>query len=73
MEKITFTPKMLQQHNFGLFIIKADMKNIEDIKQNPSYAATVSYKLGYTNHQFVNHNRRYGLINFLSDGWFYPL
>lgn len=71
--KTIFTPEELSKHNFGLFIIRNTVENIESIKENPSYAATVSFKLGYTNHKFINNDLRYGKINFLTDGWFCPL
>ena len=53
---------MLKKNNYGLFIIKSLVK---DVKERPSYAATVSYKLGY---QFGNEGY-YTMSNFLTDGF----
>jgi hypothetical protein len=69
-EPTVFTPEMLNKNNFGLYIIRAYDSNI---KENVSYASTVSYKLGYINHRLVESKKRYGLISFLTDGWFLPV
>lgn len=69
VEKIVFTPEMLRRNNFGLFLIK---DTVDDVTKRPGYSATVSWKLGYINHKLENSEKRYGLISFLTDGWFYP-
>ena len=68
-----FTPEMLSKHNFELFIIKNTVPNFWSIVKRPGYAATVSYKLGYINNRLLNNDSRYGIISFLTDGWFCPL
>ena len=65
-KKHIFTIEELEKNNFGLFIIRYFD---EDIKTNVGYAATVSYKLSYQHHR----DFKYGLVNFLSDGWFNPV
>lgn len=61
-----FTKEELNANNFGLFIIRA---TCTDIVENVNYAATVSFKIGFSNKS----ERKYGLINFLTDGWFNPM
>jgi len=68
MERIIFTPEMLRLYNFGLFIIK--LTTSEDIRNNVDFAATVSFKLGY---QLSKKIKKYGMTNFLTDGWFCDL
>lgn len=69
--KVVFTPDILKKGH-GIFIINTRVK---DVKERPGYAATVSWKIGYINHilagEFSKH--RYGVTNFLTDGWFCPL
>jgi hypothetical protein len=77
-ETIThFSPEMLKKNNFGLFIIDS---RVTDVRKNPSYAAGVAYKLGYNMFSVRNANnkgetnlKRYGKINFLTDGLFLGL
>lgn len=85
-EEVTFfTEEMLNRNNYGLFIIKSTVK---DVRERPGYAATVSWKLGYSYHTFKNPEfthagekcggekfvfQKYGKMNFLTDGWYYPL
>ena len=61
-----FTEEELKLNNFGLFIIRA---TCTDIVSDVNYAATVSFKIGYQ----MSGERKYGLINFLTDGWFNPM
>jgi hypothetical protein len=74
--KIIFTPEMLRRNNYGLFIINT---KVTDVKKNPSYAATVAWKLCYQHNHWKNTNEEpqqfnvYGKVNFLTDGWFYPI
>jgi hypothetical protein len=76
-----FTPEMLKRNNFGLFIIDS---RVTDVRKNPSYAAGVAYKLGYNMFSWINLHykgettqrgnlKRYGKINFLTDGLFLGL
>lgn len=75
--KVIFTPEMLTRNNFGLFIINTRVKEITE--QNIGYAATVSWKLSYTQRYWKNSNgvigefAGYGKVNFLTDGWFCPI
>lgn len=77
---VEFTPDILKKHNFGLYIINIKANVVE----NPNYAATVSWKLGYhldivesTNNieskrLRLRHNK-YFMSNFLTDGWATPI
>jgi len=85
-EEITvFTEEMLTKNNYGLFIINSKVK---DVRERPGYAATVAWKLGYCYHTFKNPEfthkgekcggekftfQKYGKVNFLTDGWYYPI
>jgi hypothetical protein len=85
-EEVTvFTEEMLRKNNYGLFIIKSTVK---DVRERPGYAATVAWKLGYCYHTFkypIFDNKgkeydekkftfqKYGKMNFLTDGWYYPI
>ncbi len=83
IEKVIFTPDMLNRNNFGLYIINTKAGNFGDIKRNPGYAATVSWKLCYHNDptkkqgtksdQYRVSANRYCKINFLTDGWICPI
>lgn len=78
-----FTEEMLHGNNYGLFIINTKAGTFEDIKKNPGYAATVSWKLGYSFGMVINtvNNERYAAkewnkynkVNFLTDGWSCPI
>lgn len=62
-----FTPEMLSRNNYGLFIINVKA----DVEKNPGYAATVSWKLCW---QITTRTMpKYGKVNFLTDGWVYPI
>lgn len=76
-EAVIFTPEMLSRHNYGLFIINI---KATDVTKRPGYAATVAWKLGYTNHFLLssvtkegNQYQRYTKTNFLTDGWVFPI
>lgn len=73
-QKTVFTPEMLSRHNYGLFIIN---NKVKDVKTRPGYAATVSWKLTWQISSFAYlHDKpmaKYGLSNFLTDGWFHPI
>ena len=80
--KTIFTPEMLKRHNFGLYIIKADVDVFKEGREG--YASTVSYKLGWNlgvvvNPQIKQTPRRainylkYGMMNFLTDGYYHPI
>lgn len=70
---ITFTVEILKKYNVGIWLIQDDA----DVVTNPSYAATVVWKLVYNmgNFKHVNSERtkfgipRYGRCNVFTDGW----
>lgn len=62
-----FAEEMLVKHNYGLYIINKKCKNI---RKNPGYAATVSWKLTYQSDPKI---LKYTICNFLTDGWVYPI
>lgn len=66
---IHFTPEILRKYNFGLYIIN----DKADVVENPDYAATVSWKLGW--HLFLARPEipKYLRINFLTDGWVHAI
>ena len=81
---IIFTPEILKKYNFGLYIIN----DKADVMARPDYAATVAWKLGWSlgvakNADFylkgVKHKGetfewpKYNKINFLTDGWIFPI
>ena len=76
---IEFTPEILKKNNFGLYLIN----DKADVEKNPDYAATVSWKLSWNLQVMVNSIRgrvtnkyewpKYGIVNFLTDGWYYPI
>lgn len=76
---ITFTPEILKRYNFGLFLIN----DKADVVKNPDYAATVSWKLGWSLGVATNYISgkkvraaewpKYSKSNFLTDGWVCPL
>lgn len=81
-EEITFfTPEMLSRNNYGLFIINSRVKEVTN--ENVVYAATVSWKLSYDSRYFVSSPidntktirrfEKYGITNFLTDGWYCPV
>ena len=66
---VEFTPEILNDYNYGLFLIKAET----DIYKRPDYAATVIYKLGYTILPKSKGIPKYGLSSAITDGWFNPV
>lgn len=78
---IEFTPEIIKKYNFGLYLIN----DKADVVRNPNYAATVAWKLCWTNDRkpkdipteeekkhLVRYNR-YCKVNFLTDGWICPV
>lgn len=47
----------------GLYVIKNDCFPVKD---NPDYARTVTFKIGFDNY----HKDQYGMSNCLTDGWY---
>jgi|688.fasta_scaffold615527_3 hypothetical protein len=69
---IEFTEENVFINNFGLYIIKdtEETKKIFDKKiiERVSYLSTVCYKLVWNQHYKLK-NKKYGISNFLTDGW----
>ena len=75
---VIFTPELISKNDIGLYIIKDKV----DVFKNPSYAATVAFKISWTLGVYVNELKgekmrneypKYGLTNFLTDGRYCPI
>lgn len=71
---VEFTVDELEKYNFGCYLIKNDT----DVYKNPDFAATVCWKLVWqlryikeVNSKLLQkvHLPKYGMCNFLTDGW----
>lgn len=79
-ERIVFTPDMLNKGH-GLYIIRAGVDPYTH--KRVGYAATVSWKICYRlghyvkdmtpNQVIVKDLNEYGIVNFLTDGFFHPI